>query len=205
MQSRTNAPTAGYDFVTYKRMLVMCLNASAPDFHSAQTDILSAFPVNFLASNPRTRTHAFTINMAVHLTPISSVLTMAVPSPNDPHIRTFGGPDAVQPLPMRSHHDIHAITLILTLHRGLSISPVCFTTQPTHSCTHSLMHSHSPRQQLSLGFGWWSHESDDIDALSKMGLSWLGGGRNLALFADLPALPPNTTQPSAPTPNVTQV
>jgi len=96
VQSRTNAPTAGFDFVTYRRLPVMCLDAAASDFASTQTDILTAYQPGTVA-----------------------------------------------------------------------------------------------------GFGWWTKEGTDIEALSQLGLSWLGGGRNLALFARLPALPPGTPQPSA--------
>ena len=39
--------------------------------------------------------------------------------------------------------------------------------------------------KLSFGFGWWTDEDSDITALSGKGLTWLGGGHNLALFSQL--------------------
>ena len=44
-------------------------------------------------------------------------------------------------------------------------------------------------EKLSFGFGWWTKEGPDIAALSGLGLTWLGGGHNLALYSRLPALP----------------
>jgi hypothetical protein len=41
---------------------------------------------------------------------------------------------------------------------------------------------------LSLVFGWWTKEPPDIKALSLLGLSFLGGGHNLALYSRLPPL-----------------
>lgn len=41
---------------------------------------------------------------------------------------------------------------------------------------------------LSLGWGWWTKEDQDIQALSLLGLSFLGGGDNVALYSSLPPL-----------------
>lgn len=54
---------------------------------------------------------------------------------------------------------------------------------------------------LSFGFGWWTNEDADVTGLSRMGLTWLGGGHNLALFSRLPALTA-TPQPQTPSPQL---
>ena len=46
----------------------------------------------------------------------------------------------------------------------------------------------SSLQALSFGFGWWTDEDKDIVGLSGRGLTWLGGGHNLALWSTLPPL-----------------
>eukprot|EP01079_Euglenida_sp_SAG-EU17-18_P001615 gene1615-2849_t len=57
---------------------------------------------------------------------------------------------------------------------------------------------------LSAGFGWWTKESD-TSVLASLGLTWQGGGHNVALYSSLPALDgqpqpskPDSALPSAP-------
>jgi hypothetical protein len=102
--TNTKSPTSGYDFVTYSRLLTMCLDSQAADFDTTQTSILQSFAAN--------------------------------------------------------------------------------------------------QSSMALGFGWWTDEGKDIDALSTLGLSWLGGGRNLALFSSLPSMIPGTQQPVGSLPEV---
>jgi hypothetical protein len=113
--TRANAPTAGFDFVTFRRLAVITLNASAPDFNSTQSDVLG------------------------WLLDARAAAARAAPS---------AAAAAALPMPV--------------------------------------------------GFGWWSKEGADIEALSRRGVTWYGGGRNLALFSTLPPLPPATPQPRVP-------
>ena len=57
---------------------------------------------------------------------------------------------------------------------------------------------------LSFGFGWWTTEAKDIAGMSRLGITFLGGGDNVGLYSTLPPLT-GTPQPSSGAPLPTNI